>query len=94
MIELRLRHSGGADGTTTLSWFRAATLGGNAVDYVVVVEDDAVCTETYVGETAAFTDSVTPPPGVLRTFLVQAENGCGRGPLGTGSFHEPRAGCN
>jgi hypothetical protein len=94
VLDLYLTHGGGVGGTTTLSWARATTLGATAVDYVVIAEEGSACSESNVGESHSATDSVTPASGVLRKFLIQAANGCGRGPLGTNSLHDPRTGCN
>jgi hypothetical protein len=93
VIELLMRHAGGAEGTTTLSWLGASTKGATTVDYVVITQEVASCEEANVGEAYSASDSTTPPPGVVRQFLIQAENGFGRGPLGNDSMHNPRSGC-
>jgi len=96
VIDLHASHTGGPGGTTTLAWGRPATFGGSSTDvnYVLVVRGSASsCTESSVGTGATTTHGDTPAPGQLFTFLVQAENGCGRGPLGVGSSHQPRPGC-
>jgi len=93
VVGLRMSHAGGVGGTTTLSWDRAATLGAAAVGYVVITEDGTSCSESNVGTSHEATDAVTPQPGALRRFLVQAANACGRGPLGTSSLHALRTGC-
>jgi hypothetical protein len=94
VVELLMRHAGGAGGTTTLSWLGASTRGATSVDYVVITQEGASCDEANVGEVYGASDATTPPPGVVRTFLIQAENGWGRGPLGTDSLHNPRTGCD
>jgi hypothetical protein len=94
VLELRLFHTGGANGTTTLSWLGCATKGSTTVDHIVVAQEGASCAESNVGEVYSASDSTTPPPGVVRQFLIQAENGYGRGPLGTDSMHNPRTGCD
>jgi len=94
VIDLTLLHTGGADGTTTLRWGPATTMGATAVDFIVVVDDGASCLESNVGPDRSAIDSITSPSGVVRRFLIQAENDFGRGELGTDSLHNARTGCN
>jgi len=93
VTELRASHSGGVGGTTTLSWGPPATLGGTAVDFVMIVRDGATCVESDVGATRRTTHAVSPAPGQVLEFLIQAENPCGRGSLGTASSNIPRNDC-
>jgi len=94
VIDLSLSHTGGAGGTTTLRWGPASTMGATAVNYIVIADDGASCFESNVGPDRSAIDSITPPPGFVRQFLIQAQNGYGRGTLGTGSDHDPRDGCD
>jgi hypothetical protein len=94
VLDLRLGHSGAAEGTTTLTWGRATTLGAPSVDYVLIVRSDSSCYDLVAGPHATISHSETPSPGELQTFLVQAENVCGRGSLGFGNSGVPRIGCN
>jgi hypothetical protein len=92
--ELRIDHDGGAGGTTTLAWGPPATRGGTAETvYVLVVQTDGACDEVDVGAMRTTTHSVSPGPGQLYRFLVQAENLCGRGSLGRDSDQRERSGC-
>jgi len=91
---LRLAHVGGPGGTTTLTWGRATFLGGAFVDHLVVVRGSSSCLELDANSGASVTHIDTPVPGELHTFLVQAENDCGRGSLGAGPAGDPRSGCN
>jgi hypothetical protein len=94
VVELRLSHGGATGGTSTLNWLGAATKGATTVNYVVITQEGTACNESTVGEVYSASDATSPPPGVVRTFLIQAENGYGRGPLGTDSLHNPRTGCD
>jgi hypothetical protein len=64
------------------------------VDYVVITQEGASCSESNVGAGYSASDATAPPPGIVRQFLIQAENGYGRGTLGTDSMHNPRSGCD
>jgi photosystem II stability/assembly factor-like uncharacterized protein len=98
--DLVLAHSGGAGGTTSLSWTAPAQVGGAvAVAYDTIASDDpddfagaaASCVESDDAADTSATDSVAPAPGALRAFLVRAENPCGSGTAGTASDGVPRA---
>jgi len=97
--DLMLTHSGGADGTTTLTWTTPATPGGTMVIYSTLASsapDDFVnaidCVESGDGSDTTAVDTQSPQSGAVRYYLVRAENGCGPGSLGQGSDGTPRAG--
>ena len=57
VLDLALAHSGGVDGTTTLDWARATTLGATSVDYRVITEEGSACSESNAGENHSATDT-------------------------------------
>jgi hypothetical protein len=92
--ELYLTHVGGTAGTTTVGWGPPATRGGRLdVDYVVTTKTENTCDETVIVGSSTTTHSDIPGPGQLYRFLVQAQNSCGRGPLGIDSNRIERGGC-
>jgi hypothetical protein len=94
VTELNLSHTGGESGITTLTWGPPTTSGATFVSYFVIESDPQSCSDTEMGSERTMTHTSTPAPGQLHTFLVQAENLCGRGSLGNGTTGSPRAGCN
>ena len=96
---LRLSHTGGLFGVTTLDWVSPVYPGGVSVLYDVISSADpadfistsiAACVETGDASDTTATDFDTPWPDELSSFLVRAGNVCGDGPSGTLSDGSPR----
>jgi hypothetical protein len=94
--DLRLSHSGGPSGTTTLSWTPPAEPGSSLINYDTVVSPvaadfdlSASCLESNEADTQAI-HSTPPDPGEVLYFLVRAENTCGLGSSGEDSAGVPR----
>lgn len=82
---LMLTHAGGVDGVTTVTWTPPANLGGDLVDYDMIVSERA--REFWTGATCMSIDgptteiqhSLSVPSGDVLFHLVRARNGCGGG---------------
>ena len=94
-----LTHTGGVAGPTTLTWTAPRVAGGTSVVYSTMASsrpDDFViglfCVESGDGSDTTATVTAQQHIGMLRFFLVRAENGCGVGSLGQWSDGTPRVG--
>lgn len=94
---LRLSHTGGTLGTTTLQWTEPIEPGGTTPVYDVVSSDlpsnfvhRGTCVETDGTDTTA-ADSTTPAAGEALYYLVVAQTACGVGTAGPGSDDVERA---
>ena len=81
-----------SDDKVSLTWNAPSTLGGTTVLYDTLrsenpgdFESVISCIEQDDGSDTTAMDAESPPAGVAYYYLVGAENGCGRGPLGTNS---------
>jgi len=95
--DLSLVHAGQTGGTTTLAWGPPAAAGGTLLHYDAIVSPQAgdfvgaaSCVESDDGSDETATDSIPPPAGALRFFLIRAGNACGDGGLGSDWLGQPR----
>jgi hypothetical protein len=102
VADLMLVHTGGAGGTTDLSWTLPAPGGAAAGTRYDVLRTStasdfvtsAGCLAADAGPAMSAADTTDPPLGGVFFYLVRAENGCpsGIGSLGVNSQGVPRSG--